>query len=147
MNHKKFTAYCGLYCKDCIPSRDDLFQKTKDLQKCLEVLRFNQYALLKAKDNPLFADYPKFYLLLQEVSKLQCAGPCREGGGKAVCHIRDCVKSKDLQGCWECPLPAECEHLKNLLQIHPHLLEHLNLIKVKGLESWAINRKKHYSWQ
>lgn len=144
MNHKKFTAYCGLYCKDCIPSRNDLFQKTKDLQRCLEELNFYKYAELKAKDTSLFTDYSKFTLLLQEIIELQCAKPCREGGGKSDCPIRNCIQSKNLEGCWECAHPHECVKLQRLVLFHPHLFEHLNLINVDGPEFWASNRKKHY---
>ena len=47
MNDKKYTAYCGLYCLDCIPSNIRLFEILNELEKLLEEVKFDKYAELK----------------------------------------------------------------------------------------------------
>lgn len=32
---RRYTAYCGLYCRDCIPAKAELFQKIRELEEVL----------------------------------------------------------------------------------------------------------------
>jgi len=57
-NHKKYTAYCGLYCLDCIPSNEKLFKLIYELENLLEDVNFGKYAELKSKSNEIFNSYP-----------------------------------------------------------------------------------------
>lgn len=41
---EKLTAYCGLCCADCIPSREELFVLVDRLDQALEQLQFDKYA-------------------------------------------------------------------------------------------------------
>lgn len=142
---KKFTAYCGLYCLDCIPSNEKLFKTLKELGILLEDIKFDKYAELKSKNNETFNNYPKFIDVLQEMKKLECISLCTEGGCKEDCKIRECVKEKQYEGCWECDDFKECELLDYLKEIHS--IEHnLEMINEYGIDNWADKREKHYKW-
>jgi hypothetical protein len=147
MNEKKFTAWCGLCCIDCIPSNKDLFNLTHKLEEKLSYLQFDEYAKLKAEKNLAFEDYPVFIKVLKEIESLKCSIPCREGGGKPVCEIRNCVQGKGHLGCWECSDRCSCTKLDYLKSVHPNLDYHLDLISKYGPESWHSKRGIHYRWQ
>ncbi|MGF7117523.1 DUF3795 domain-containing protein [Methanobacterium oryzae] len=145
INHEKYTAYCGLYCLDCIPSNKKLFNILNELENLLEEIKFDKYAELKSKTNEKFNDYSKFVEVLNEMKKLECVALCTEGGCKKNCKIRECVKEKNFQGCWECKEFKECELLDYLKGIHS--IEHnLEMIRKYGVNNWADKRGKHYNW-
>jgi len=144
---RRFTALCGLYCLDCIPSKERLFAAVKELDALLTELQFEHYAELKSKNNPAFNEYPKLVTLLREIAKLKCVAPCTEGGCKPNCEVRRCVLSHNLAGCWECADNQTCELLKPLKSVHPNLEYHLQLIKEHGPDNWPQRRRAHYRWQ
>jgi hypothetical protein len=144
MNQKQ-TAYCGLYCPDCIPSNKKLFSLLNELEKVLQDIKFDKYAQLKSKSNETFSDYSKFMDLIQEMKKLECVNLCTSGGCKEHCKIRECFQEKQYAGCWECADFKECELLDYLKGIHA--IEHnLEMIKKYGVDNWADKRGKHYKW-
>lgn len=144
MNRKQ-TAYCGLYCPDCIPSNKKLFQLLDELEELLRDIKFDKYADLKSKDNETFSHYPEFIEVLQEMKKLECVARCTEGGCKEDCKIRECVLEKQLAGCWECDDFRKCELLDHLKGIHS--IDHnLEMIKKYGVDDWVDKRGKHYRW-
>ncbi|MCX6008213.1 MAG: DUF3795 domain-containing protein, partial [Chloroflexi bacterium] len=104
------TTYCGLYCKDCIPSRKELFLTAARLDQLLIELQFDRYAELKAgqtywsEANHEFKNYPEFVSVLRAIRNLECKSVCREGGGWKGdrCQVRNCAMEKHLTGCWEC---------------------------------------------
>lgn len=143
--NKKYTAYCGLYCLDCIPNDKELFKKLSELEILLGDVEFDKYAALKSKTNETFNNYPKFLDMIYEIKKLECTALCTEGGCKEDCKIRECVKEKNFEGCWECNEFKECDLLDYLKRIHP--IEHnLKMIKEYGVDNWADKRGKHYNW-
>jgi hypothetical protein len=144
---KKFTAYCGLCCLDCIPSNVELFSLIHQLHGMLQELHFDEYAKLKTKKQPIFNEYPTFVKILRKISNLRCAFPCREGGGKSNCEVRQCALNHGYDGCWGCNLRRSCELLEPLRQIHPNLEHHLDLISELGPEKWFEKRSAHYKWQ
>lgn len=154
LNDKALTAYCGLYCRDCIPSHKELFTTTAHLEDILNSLNFDKYATLKAgqtywaKVNKAFKSYPAFIQVLQAIRGLECKTTCREGGGwkEGRCEVRNCAIEKKLAGCWECTDYKTCKLLEPLLKFHPNLLYHLELIKTEGVENWSRKRKGHYPW-
>jgi hypothetical protein len=117
------------------------------LQENLQKRRFDEYARIKARANKLFEKYAEFTEFLQAIINLKCNTSCRNGGGKAVCPIRDCAQSKGLQGCWECELRQECELLTPLSHIHPNIYYHLDLIARTGVDNWSTGRRHHYLWE
>ena len=143
----RYTSYCGLYCRDCIPSNRRLFALAGDLESELAELHFEEYAALKARGDAAFGDYQSFLRVLQAIRGLECKAPCRGGGGKTSCAVRDCVLARQLLGCWECRQYRTCELLDPLKRFHPNLEYHLELIRQEGIEAWGAKRKGHYSWQ
>jgi hypothetical protein len=150
----RLTSYCGLYCKDCIPSRSDLYNLAARLQAVLSELKFDRYAELKAgqtywsESNAIFKDYPRFIEVLQAIRGLECRSTCREGGGwkGEHCPVRNCAIDKGMTGCWECNEYITCGRLEPLLKFHPNLAYHLELIKTEGVDRWADKRRGHYPW-
>jgi hypothetical protein len=142
-----YTSYCGLYCRDCIPSNRQLFSLAGELEGKLAELHFEEYAMLKARGDAVFDDYQSFLRVLQAIQGLECKAPCRAGGGKTSCEVRNCVLAHQLPGCWECQQQITCELLNPLKRFHPNLEYHLDLIRQEGIDAWSAGRKGHYSWQ
>ncbi len=143
----KYTAYCGLYCGDCIPFNQPLFDTAEKLREELQKQQFDKYVGLKAKENPVLNDYETFVRVLSSLIELRCRKICRENGGKPDCKIRDCAREKGVEGCWECSDFEGCELLKPLSGYHGDTLKNnLRLIKKYGIENWADKRGKHYVW-
>jgi len=144
-NDRKYTAFCGLYCKDCIPGNERLFQLLRDLEKLLIDIQFDEYAQLKALNISPYKNYPQFQEVLGEMRKLERKSLCTEGGCKEDCKIRKCVMGKKYEGCWECADHKTCPLLQYLKEIHS--IEHnLAMIRKYGPEGWSAYRGKHYCW-
>ncbi len=141
------TAYCGLYCRDCIPSDQRRFSLAGQLEAELDRVHFEEYARLKTAADASFADYQAFLNALRRIRRLECRAPCRAGGGKSVCAVRECVLERRLNGCWECDDRATCRLLAPLLGFHPNLEYHLELIRQDGVDAWSAKRRGHYPWQ
>jgi len=154
IDNSRLTAYCGLYCEDCIPSKTELYLLAARLEDLLAELKFNSYAELKAgqtywsESNTAFKNYPSFIGVLQAIRGLECKSPCREGGGWKGdrCMMRNCAIEKGLPGCWECGEYKTCQHLAPLLKFHPNLAYHLELIRSEGVDKWTAKRRGHYPW-
>jgi hypothetical protein len=150
-DNRKYTAFCGLYCKDCIPSNSELFRLTKRLSELLDDLGFEHYAELKSKRNEEFLNYETFRKLLTEIQKLKCDPNCFEGpvselGCSENCERRQCVIKKEIPGCWECAEYKECTKLEWHKKFHPGMEKNLDMIKEFGLDNWLDKRGKHYTW-
>ena len=141
------TAYCGLFCGDCIPSNEALFDAVDELGRRLAELPVTRYAGLKAIKNPAFEDFPTFVGVLDEMRKIRCGKPCREGGGHTDCPVRDCAREKKYLGCWECDRRGECDLLAPLKEFHGAVIErNLEVIKRCGPDDWSARRGSHYPW-
>jgi hypothetical protein len=153
-NDGQLTTYCGLYCKDCIPSKTELYELAARLEDLLAGLKFEKYAELKAgqtywsEANSAFKHYAEFLSVLKAIRNLECTSLCREGGGwkRGRCAVRNCAIDKGVYGCWECSEYKSCQRLEPLLKFHPNLAYHLELIKNEGLDKWAAKRRGHYPW-
>lgn len=141
------TSYCGLCCSDCIPSDAELFSIIDSLDRKLQDIQFEYYAELKSDSNEYFKDYSLFLTILHQIQKLRCSVPCRLGGGKSRCIIRECAKGRGLSGCWQCLERKKCPLLDRLRTFHPHIDYHLDCIEEMGLAAWFEKRKEHYRWQ
>lgn len=144
---KEFTAYCGLYCGDCIPSDQQLFNTAEKLKEELDKRQFDKYAELKSKKTAIFNDYEIFRRVLSAIIDLRCPKPCVNNGGNPNCKIRECVREKGFEGCWECSDFENCDLLEHLSTAHGETPRHnLRLIREYGVENWAEKRGKHYLW-
>lgn len=142
-----YTACCGLYCRDCIPSQETLFEAARTLGDRLDALDFGRYAPLKAARDDVFSGYERFREYLAAVASLKCPGPCAKGGGKKKCTIRDCAKEKRYAGCWECAGFETCGRLEPFTAFHGGTPRgNLRLIREHGVEKWAKHRGPHYLW-
>jgi hypothetical protein len=144
---ENLTAYCGICCADCIPSREEFFALVDRLYQMLGELQFEQYAELKSVRHEEFEDYPRFLSVLHQIKGLRCRVPCQQGGGIPRCEVRQCVQTKGLKGCWECKDRQRCTLLEGLRRVHPNLDYHLDLIADMGPAQWFEKRKEHYQWQ
>jgi hypothetical protein len=146
-DQRRYTACCGLFCRDCIPSREALFEMVAALEGELDRLDFARYAALKASRDDAFAGYEEFRAYLSAVASLKCPGPCAEGGGKKDCAIRDCAKEKGYAGCWECNGFETCKLLEPFESFHGDTpRNNLRLIHEHGPDNWAAHRGPHYLW-
>jgi hypothetical protein len=144
------TAYCGLYCGDCLRYKSKASDLANELSLELEKVKFDKYAKVKSIQIKDFVNYQELISLLDEITRLKCDTPCRSGGDgcyEGKCEFKKCVFSKGYQGCWECDELEQCskfEYLKPFSGDAPRQ----NLLKIKdyGLKGWAVNRDKFYRW-
>jgi hypothetical protein len=145
----KLTAYCGLYCGDCIRYRSKAIDLAEDLATELQKIKFDKYAEVKKNSVEKFNHYKEFFKVLDAIAKLQCDIPCRLGGDGCFepCEIKKCVQPKNLKGCWECDEFETCKKLDFLKPFHGETpRENLRKIKECGLEKWVTYRGKCYPW-
>ena len=151
MDYREKTAFCGLYCSDCIPGDARIFETIKKTLAVLDEVGMTQYAAHSAQKNPLLKQYPQAIAVMEAVLKLQCGGSCRRGqvsglGCAQDCPIRVCALEKGYDGCWECTEHRACTKLDRLKGFHPSLNETLDTIAEKGIEGWVHGRGLHYPW-
>jgi len=153
---RELTAYCGLYCGDCIRYRSKLSILARDLLGELQNTEFDKYADIKsssAKQQDAvkqFKHYRECCEVLEAITALQCNTPCRVGGGCVTfsCEILECCQKKGFEGCWQCEIFEGCEKLESLKSIHGDSpQQNLKQIKELGLDRWAEHRCKPYIWQ
>jgi len=145
----ELTAYCGLYCGDCLRYRSKVMNLTRDLADELQAMRFNRYAEVKSSSVKEFKGYSTFNEVLDAISNLRCDTPCRSGGDGCLqpCDIKRCVLSKNLAGCWECKEFGDCDKFQFFEVFHGNAAkENLRKIKKYGLDRWAEHREKFYVW-
>ena len=155
-NVRELTAYCGLYCGDCIRYRSKAADLARDLLGELQDTQFDKYAEYKSgpakQFHPVkqFENYKKCCEVLRAIIDLQCNNPCRVGGGCPTfsCNILECCQSQGYQGCWECGEFESCEKFEKLKACHgdgPQ--QNFKKIRELGLDKWAEHRCKPYVWQ
>jgi hypothetical protein len=146
---KVLTAYCGLYCGDCIRYKSKAADLALELLNELRRVNFENYAKVKRNSVKEFERYGEMIKTIEAINNLKCNTPCRLGGDGCAkpCEIIKCVTSKNLKGCWECSEFEECdkfEFLKPFSGDGPQ--KNLKKIKKYGLDNWSIHREKFYSW-
>ncbi len=144
------TAYCGLYCPDCIHYRNKYGVYANQLKNELENVEFDKYAEINGGYRANFENYKKFLETLNALSSIQCGHTCRVGGGCSgkPCKVMDCCLSKGFKGCWECNEIDACEKfdfLEPLCGDGPK--KNLEKIKKLGVENWIASRDGFYIWQ
>lgn len=148
MQDREYTACCGLYCGDCIPMNQSLFEAAERFRRVLDGTQFEEYARFKSARNKTFESFGVFKEVLDAILTLQCDRTCPEGGGRSDCPIRNCARQKGLEGCWQCPSFENCELLAPLSACHGDTHRHnLRMVKQYGVANWSHKRGKHYLWQ
>jgi len=152
----ELTAYCGIYCGDCIRYRSRSADLARELVSELQDTEFDKYADIKSSSAKQpdavkqFEHYKECYEVLEAIAALQCNTPCRLGGGCPTfsCEILECCQKKGFDGCWECGEFESCEKLESLKSISGDSpQQNLKKIKELGLDRWAGHRYKPYIWQ
>ena len=141
-------AYCGLYCAECPNHTGVIADLARDLRKELRSVRYDKTAeyLSKISWFKPMEKYPEAYDVLGAMVKLRCRKNCREGGGNPSCKIRNCVRKKTLDGCWDCSEFKECKKLAILEPIHAKAhIKNLASIKKNGKTGFVKGKKYWYS--
>jgi len=147
-NDRERTACCGLYCGDCIPANEALFDTADRLRHQLEDRQFEEYAKYKSRSNSVVQSFGIFRRVLDAILMLRCARTCPNGGGRPDCPIRLCASGKGLEGCWQCTAFETCELLEPLCACHGDTHRYnLRMIRQHGVEHWSHARGKHYVWR
>ena len=151
MGNQEFelTAYCGLYCGDCINYRSRAGDLARDLMSELQNVEYEKYTKVKNIPIPEFEHYGEFKKVLAEIVRLQCNQPCRVGGGcpAFICGIVACCQDKGFDGCWECAEFEACGEFEFLEKFHGDGPEkNLKKIKELGPDAWSGHRHKFFKW-
>ena len=147
---RELTAYCGLYCGDCIRYKSKAADLAADLLGELRNTEFNKYAEVKSRSVKELRQYQECCDTLQAIVELQCNTPCRVGGGcpTFACSILECCQKKELEGCWQCGEFEHCQKFEFLKPFHGNSpIQNLRKIKELGLDRWVEHRQRFYVWQ
>ena len=77
---KELTAYCGLYCGNCIRYKSKASKLALDLQEELQRVQFDKYAEVKSIFVEELKNYKECVEVLDAIAELQCYNTCRGGG-------------------------------------------------------------------
>lgn len=150
MDSQNKTAYCGIYCPDCIHYKNSYSDCARQLKDELERIDFDKYAAIESPFGETFKKYQEFTEVLNKLSNTQCSEMCRTGGGCSgkPCEIMTCCLSRNYDGCWECSELDRCEKF-DFLQPRCGDMPKNNVrtIKEHGIENWIKLRDPFYRWQ
>lgn len=154
----KDVAYCGLCCTDCMFYKSDITKQAEELIHSLRIANFKDYAEIKRKQADAreevspFHFYSRFIEMLTWVSKRGCVQSCREGADNCGlgkdCKIRQCVLSKQYEGCWECSLLDSCTNFSLLRAVcHNAPQNNSKYIKDIGMYPFLTSEdRQFYRW-
>ena len=145
---RNLTAYCGLYCGDCIRYKSKASNLAHDLREELKRAQFDKYAEVKSISVDEFKNYKECLEVLDAIVELQCNNTCRGGGCPTFsCKIIECCTTKGLAGCWQCDEFEQCKEHEFLEPFHGDLpKKNLRKIRALGLEKWLEHREKFFKW-
>ena len=149
MKEQNLTAYCGLYCGDCIRYKCKASEIANELLKEVDTHHFSEYANVKRTHMKEFENFESVISSLKAIVTIKCEKPCRIGGNgcEGECEIIKCAEKKSIEGCWECDKFEKCEKLDFLKPFHANgAINNLKLIKKHGLDNWSKYRDKCYPW-
>ena len=145
----ELTAYCGLYCGDCVRYKSRAADLARDLADELQRVRFDKYAEVKDSSVGELEYYSECLQVLDAITRLKCNASCRTGGDgcSQPCKIKRCVESKNLEGCWQCDEFERCEKFDFLKRYHGDAPQkNLRKIKRYGLGEWVQHREGFFPW-
>ena len=73
----QLTAYCGIYCGDCIRYRSRAADLARELRMELARVDFETYAMVKSSSMRELARYAEAMSVLAAITSLRCEEPCR----------------------------------------------------------------------
>ena len=153
-SEKDLTAYCGLYCGDCIRFQSKAASLAGELIKALDKEGYRAYAESKQAGDPAqikgveaYAGYDQAIALLEALADGQCNNPCHLGGDGCPdnCPVKDCCQQRGLKGCWECGDFEKCAKPDFLEPISgTYHKQNVCIIKKEGLDGWSARRCRFY---
>ena len=149
MKEKDLTAYCGLYCGDCVRYKSKASDLADELLNEIERLHLSEYANVKQTHKKEFSYFSTLISSLKALSEIKCGIPCRLGGDGCggSCEIARCIETTSFEGCWECNEFEKCNKFDFLKSFHGEApVNNLRKIKKHGLDNWAKYREKCYPW-
>ena len=144
------TAYCGLYCQDCMHYKNNFSIHAQRLVDELKKIEFREYAEINSGFKANLEKFGIFSDVLNTLAGIKCNKTCRVGGGCSgiPCQIMKCCLSKGYTGCWECYDIDPCDKFDILTPVcGKNPKNNLRLIKKHGVENWVDLRNKFYIWQ
>ena len=135
MENKDRFAYCGIDCDACNKHSKEIREGAIKLKAGLdEKIGVAGAEKIRSRIFEL-KNYEEFYGVLEWFATQEgimnngdCV-KCRNGGGRAICEIRDCAKEKGIEFCCKCE-DYPCDLL------HPKMIEEGNrLISNKKMQS------------
>ena len=145
----ELTAYCGLYCGDCIRHRSEIAELAQKLLVNIHNSDWGKYAGISS-NKKAFQNYHQCLDVLEAIAERRCEDSCRVSGGCETfsCEIVECCLMNGFGGCWECWCFDSCEKFEFLEPFHGDTpKKNLQRIKELGLDNWAEHREKFYVWQ
>ena len=143
----ELTAYCGLYCGDCVRYKSKAADLARELLDELQRTEFEKYAEAKSGSMDK-AEELEYYQgcckVLETIVELQCNESCQVGGGCPTfsCKIVECCQEKELEGCWECEEFETCDKFDFLKPVHEDAyLKNLRKIKKQGLDKFIEGKQ------
>jgi len=144
------TAYCGIYCPDCMHYKNSYSVHAQKLIDELKNIEFHRYAEINSGFRADFKNYNVFFEVLNSLAGVKCDNTCRVGGGCSgkPCKIMECCLSNGYEGCWECNELVTCDKFDILEPLCGEMPKNnLKIIKEHGILRWVELRDKFYVWQ
>jgi hypothetical protein len=146
---RELTAYCGLFCGDCIRYKSKASDLASQLLDELGKTKFENYVKVKQRSVKELKTYKETISTLEVIRKLKCDIPCRLGGDGCAqpCKVANCTHLKGIEGCWECKEFEVCDNFEFLRPFHGNTPQN-NIKKIRnyGLDKWAAHREGMYTW-
>jgi len=147
---KAKTAYCGIYCPDCMLFKNKFSPLATQLKERLEDTEFEKYAGTPSPFGQDYTCYNQFSTILEALAGSQCNQTCRTGGGCSgkPCEIMECCLSKNYEGCWDCDDVENCNKF-DFLTPRCGDMPKSNILAIKkhGMQNWEQYKKAFYIWQ
>ena len=82
------------------------------------------------------------HCFLEAMRQLDCEKTCKQGGGTTGCRIRECCRTKGIEGCWCCQQMENCQTLAWLSPVNgdAHILN-LRTIRDRGMAEFLGGEK------
>jgi hypothetical protein len=95
-----------------------------------------------------------FMEVLDSLIKVQCPTTCQESGGCSMCGTTkpcitiQCVREKNLNGCWECSGRDTCDKLAfQRMSYGKTIAENFQIINEQGIDAVPSRGDDYYEWQ